>query len=321
MNHLQVYSYPEMATKQDLNKNTANNMNCSLCAKLLDILKHKPEGDTELKCDKCDDESDPVVAFCVDCSLCLCNDCNKAHSKQNKTHDIVLLDKISQPSFCPEHPKYTIEHFCKTCDKFSCLFCAMSRHVGDDHDNDVIEKMAYKHRKLLLEIIAPLAEMIENLSKAEANIVSTQEKIKEQANEIDQEIDKCYYEQLQELNKRHKQLKEELRDAVSRKDKALKKQLEEMKPVQDELVGLKALHEDLAKTSDRQVLSKKQQDVEDQLKKVSDQHNNLTTLPVESYTMIFNPSKEPCVQLGHLCTDLTAEVPLIPKYTIVNKKS
>ena len=295
-------------------------MNCSLCAKLLDILKHKPEGETELKCDKCDDKSDPVVAFCVNCSLCLCNDCNMAHSKQNKTHDIVLLDKTSQPSFCPEHPKYTIEHYCKTCDKFSCLFCAMSHHVGDDHDNDVIEKMAYKHRKLLLKIIAPLDEMIENLSKAEANIVSTQEKIKEQANEIDQEIDKCYYEQLKELNKRHKQLKEELRDTVSRKDKALKKQLEEMKPVQDELVGLKVLHEDLAKTSDRQVLSKKQQDVEDQVKKVSDQHNNLTALPVESYTMAFNPSKEPCVQLGHLCTDLTSEVPLMPKYAVVNKK-
>ena len=313
--------YTEMAAKQDLNKNTANNMNCSLCAKLLDILKYKPEGETELKCDKCDDESDPVVAFCIDCTLCLCNDCNKAHSKQNKTHDIVLLDQTSQPSFCPEHPKYTIEHYCKMCDKYSCLYCAMSHHVGDDHDNDVIEKMAYKHRKLLHDIIAPVEEMIENLSKAEANIVSTQEKITEKATEIDQEIDKCYYEQLQELNKRHKQLKEQLNNAVLRKDKALKKQLEEIKSVQDELVGLKEQREDLEKTSDRQVLSKKQQDTENQLKKVSDRHNNLTTLPVESYTMAFNPSKESCVQLGHLCTDLTAEVPLMPKYFIINKKA
>ena len=36
--------------------------------------------------------------------------------------------------------------------------------------------------------------------------------------------------------------------------------------------------------------------------------------------MAFNPSKESCVQLGHLCTDLTAEVPAMPKYVIVNKK-
>ena len=173
---------------------------------------------------------------------------------------------------------------------------------------------------MLRKIITPVDEMIENLSKAEANIISTQKKIKEQANEIDQEIDKCYYEQLQELNKRYKQLKEQLHSAVLRKDEALKKQMEEMKSVQDELVGLKQSGEELEKISDHKVLSKKQQDVEDQLKKVSDRHNNLTTLPVKSYTMAFNLSKESCVQLGHLCTDLTAEVPAMPKYAIINKK-
>ena len=35
-----------MAAKQEANKNTANNMNCSLCTKLINILKHKPEGET-----------------------------------------------------------------------------------------------------------------------------------------------------------------------------------------------------------------------------------------------------------------------------------
>ena len=196
----------------------------------------------------------------------------------------------------------------------------MSHHVGDNHDNDIIEKMAYKHRKLLCEIIAPVEEMSKNLSKAKANIVSTQEKIKEQGSEIDQEIDKCYVEQLQELNKHHKQLKKQLQDAVSQKDEALKKQLNEIKSVQDELVGMKALREDLEKTSDRKILSKNQQDIENQVKKVSDRHNNLSTLPVESYTMAFNPFKKSSVQLGHLCTDLTVEIPFIPNYVVINKK-
>ena len=75
----------------------------------------------------------------------------------------------------------------------------------------------------------------------------------------------------------------------------------------------------IEKISDCKESSKKQQDVEDQLKKVSDQHKNLNTQPVESYTMAFNPSKEPCVQLGHL-SDLTAEVHLMPKYAFVNKE-
>ena len=322
------YRYTEdllMAAKQEINKNMANNMNCSLCTKFINILKHKPEGETELKCDECGDDNDPVVALCVDCELYLCQDCNKPHSKKNKTHDIVSLHLVTgeegagQPTrkvlYCPNHQKNELDYYCKTCDKIVCLYCTVKDHVG--HTHDIVEKTASEHRNVLRKIITPVDEMIENFSKAEANIVSTQKKIKEQANEIDQEIDKCYYEQLQELNKRHKQLKEQLHNAVLRKDEALKKQLEEMKSVQDELVGLKQLREELEKISDHKVLSRKQQD---QLKKVSDRHNNLTTLPVESYTMAFNPSKEPCVQLGHLCTDLTAEVPLMPKYVVVNKK-
>ena len=150
-----------------------------------------------------------MVAFCVDCELCLCKICHAYHHKKHKTHEILPLDKISQPRFCPEHPNYTIEHYCKTCDKFSCLYCAMTYHKGD-HDNDIIEKMAYKHRKLLCDTIAPVEEMIENLSKAEDGINQTQEKIKEQASEIDQEINKCYDGQLQKLNEHHKQLKKQL---------------------------------------------------------------------------------------------------------------
>ena len=159
---------------QETNKNTANN--CSLCTKFIKILKHKPENETELKCDKCDDDNDPVVALCVDCRLCLCKDCHNAHSKQNKRHDLISV--APQPRSCPEHPKYTIEHYCRTCDKFSCLYCVMSRHVGDDHDDDVIEKMAYKHRKFLCEIIAPVEEMSKHQYKAKDDIVSTQEKTK-----------------------------------------------------------------------------------------------------------------------------------------------
>ena len=311
-----------MAAKQEMNKNTANNMNCSLCTKFINILKHKPEGETEpLKCDDCG-KDDPVVALCVDCELYLCQDCNKYHSKKNSQHNIVPLGDVPSVAerilYCPNHQKNELDYYCKTCDKIVCLYCTVKDHVG--HLHDTVEKTASEHRNVLMKIITPVEEMSKNLSKAEANIVSTQEKIKEQASEIDQEIDKCYVEQLQELNKRHKQLKEQLHVAVSRKDESLKKQLEEMKSVQDELVGMKELREGLEKTTDRKVLSKKQQDVENQVKKVSDRYNNLSTLPVESYTMAFNPSKESCVQLGHLCTDLTVEIPFMPNYVVINKK-
>ena len=79
-----------MAAEQEINKNTANNMNCSLCTKFIKILKNKPEGKIELKCDKCSDD-DPLVSLCIDCELFLCKVCHEYHSKKHKTHDIVSL--------------------------------------------------------------------------------------------------------------------------------------------------------------------------------------------------------------------------------------
>ena len=153
-----------------------------------------------------------------------------------------------------------------------------------------------------MKIITPVEEMSKNLSKAEANIVSTQEKIKEQASEIDQEIDKCYVEQLQELNKHHKQLKKQLQDAVSEKEKALKEQLNDVTALQDELTGIKELREGLEKTPDHKVFSTKKQDVETRMQKVSEQYKSLNTQPVEYDNFEFVPAKSYSFLLGNLFT-------------------
>ena len=288
-------------------------MNCSLCTKFINILKHKPEGETELKCDECGDDNDPVVALCVDCELYLCQVCHDCHKKKNKTHDIVSLRLVTgeeaagQPTrkvlYCPDHQRNELDYFCKTCNKIVCLYCTVKDHVG--HTHEIVEKTASEHRNVLRKIITPVDEMIENLSKAEANIVSTQEKIKEQANEIDQEIDKCYVEQLQELNKHHKQLKKQLNDAVSEKEKALNEQLNDVTSLQDELKNVEELREGLEKTPDHKIFSTKKQDVETRMQKVSEQYKkyeSLNTQPVEYDNFKFVPAKSYSFLLGNLFT-------------------
>ena len=312
-----------MAAKQEMNKNSANNMNCSLCTKFIKILKHKPEGETELKCDECGDDNDPVVALCVECELYLCKVCHDYHIKKHRTHDVLSLDSIRKEGttvhptgkvlYCPEHQKNELDYYCKTCDKIVCLYCTVKDHVG--HTHDIVEKTASEHRNMLIKIIAPVEEMSDNLSKAEANIVSTQEKIKEQASEIDKEIDKCYVEQLKELNEHHKQLKKQLRDAVSQKEDALKEQLKDVTSLQDELKGVKKLQEGLEKTTDRKILSTKKQDIEIHMQKVSERYKNLNTEPVDYDNFEFVPAESYSFLLGHLFTfanPYTSEVINLP---------
>ena len=266
-------SYKEFI-KQEMTENSANNMNCSLCTKFIKILKHNPECGTELKCDECSDDDDPVVALCVECKCFLCQDCSKVHSKKNKSHDILSLSSIEKgPAiqftekvlYYPDYQKNQLDCYNKRCDKTVC------HHVGHTHD---VENTASEHRNMLMKIIAPVEEMSENLSKANANIFSTQEKIKEKAIEIDQEIDKCYVEQLQKLNVHHRELNKQLHDAVLQKEDSLKEQLKDVTSLQDEC---KKLCEGVKKTPDRKVLFIMKKDMERGVQMVSEQYKNVNT--------------------------------------------
>ena len=327
-----------MADKQETNKNTANNLSCSLCAKFLKILKLKSEDDTddetEVKCDDCGSD-EPVVALCINCTLCLCEDCNKYHRKKNKTHDVVHLNEACLPAttsgvvvqpkekifYCPKHTKNEMDYYCVTCDKIICLYCTVKDHAG--HTHDIVEVTAAKHRDELTKMIAPAQEMSENLSKAEETITAMKDKIQKQVEQVDAMIDKCYTEQLTKLNEHHQQLKKQLQDELSHKEIALTTQLEDIKLVQDQLVNMKKQHDGLEKTPDRKILFKKKEDIESSMKEISDKYKTLNTLPVETDSIEFVPVNNPNLMLGHLFTSAhphTSEVVNLPHNIGYNTK-
>ena len=119
---------------------------------------------------------------------------------------------------------------------------------------------------------------------------------------MDHEIDKCYVQQLQKLNEHHRQLKEQLHDAVSQKDKALEEQLMEVTSLQDKLKGVKQLRESLETIPNHKVFSTKEQDVEIRMQKVSEQYKCLNTEPAEYDNFEFVPAKSYSFLLGDLFT-------------------
>ena len=252
-----------MAAKQEINKNTAALANnCFLCVKLINLLRHKPEGETELKCEDCRKDGS-VVALCIDCELYLCNVCHGYHSNKFNEHNIV-----------------------------------------DAPSHGLVDRAAASvHRNVLMKKITPVEEMSKNLSKAKGDIIGTEQKVKEQASEIDQEIEKCYFEQLQELKEHHKQLKKQVHDAVSQKVEVLKKKLTDLTLLQDELTELS---ECIKKTPDHKILSISEQDIENRMQKVNNQYKTLNTQPAVYDTLEFVPNKSCTSLLGDRFTTSTA---------------
>ena len=295
------------------------------------VLKRKVEGEEEVKCDECD-ENDPVVAYCAECNMFFCQICHELHKRSKRFcgHGIVPLTELRsnkdvtiQPKtkapICKEHD-IELLFYCETCEQLICMYCTVKEHNG--HNHDTVKKMATKHRNELKDVTAPVDEMIRDLSEAHDNIDKMKKKIRRQGDEVDKKIDQHYNELVQKLMKQKEQVKQQARDAVSQKEKALTIQLEEVEYAQAEVLSMKELKDAIEKSSDQEALSAKKQ-VIDRMQQITDKFNKLNTDSLQSATMEFVPSKESFPQFGQLFTHIdpgACEVVNLPNYITVGKE-
>ena len=295
------------------------------------ILKRKVEGETEVKCDECSGE-DPVVAFCPDCTLFLCHVCNEHHKRSIKSrgHGIVPLTELRskkdvaiQPKpkamMCREHD-IELLFYCETCDQLVCMYCTVKDHNG--HNHDTVKKMVDKHRQELKKVTAPAQQMIKGLSDTHDHIEKMRKKIRQQGDEVNEEIDQHYDRAIQKLMEQKAQLKQQVCNIVSQKEKAVTTRLEEVEYAQAEVLSMMELNDAVEKSSDQEVLSVKKQ-VIDRMQQIADKYKKVNIPPVQQATMEFVPTKEVLPQFGLLCSvdPQNCEVVDLPKCIIKGKET
>ena len=295
------------------------------------ILKKKVDGEQEVKCDECN-EDDPVVSFCPDCNSFLCLTCNDYHKRSKKyfNHAVVPLTELKSNKetsiqakvkipLCKEHDEQ-LKYYCETCDELVCMYCTVKKHNGHHHDS--VKQMATKHRNELKKITDPVEGMIKNLSEAHNSIEKMKKKIRRRGEEVDKKIDQYYGELLRKLLKQKDEMKQQVNDTVSQKEKAVTTQLEEVASMQAELMSMKELTDALKQSSDQEALSAKKQ-VSDRVQQLTKKYKKLNIQPVESSAMDFVPTKEPFPLFGHLYAHVnphTSEVTNLPQCMLVGKK-
>ena len=294
------------------------------------ILKCKVKGEGEVKCDECN-RDDPVVAFCQDCTLFLCDVCNEYRKRSKKFlgHCIISLTELRskkdvaiQPKpkamMCREHD-IELLFYCETCDQLVCMYCTVKDHIG--HNHDTVKKMVGKHRQELKKITTPVEEMIRGLSDIHDNIENTRNKIRQQGDEVNKKIDQHYDEVIQKLMEQKEQLKQQVHDTVSQKVRAVITQLEEVEYAQKEVLGIKELKDAIEKSSDQEVLSVKKQ-VIDRMQQAADKYRRVNLPPVQQATMEFVPTNVTLTWFGLFCSidPHNCEVVDMPKYSIKGMK-
>ena len=268
------------------------------------VLQRKVEGEEEVKCDKCDEDK-PVVSYCPDCNVFLCNHCNDNHKRYRRFHPHCIIPLTEMRSkkdtvaknvelpICKEHNE-KLQYYCETCEQLVCLYCTVKDHIG--HNHDTAKKMAGRYRQKLKEIIAPFEEMV---TEAHVKMSNMRMKIIQQGNEAIEQIDQHYDELVQQLLEQKEQLKQQVLDTVLQKEIAMTAQIEQVEYVKAKVLSLAELKDVVEKSSDQEALSAKKE-VLDCVQQLSDEYTELLTQRVESSIMQFMPRRQPFPQFGQV---------------------
>ena len=175
------------------------------------------------------------------------------------------------------------------------------------------------------KITAPVEEMIRGLSDTHDNIEKMMKKIIQQGDEVNEKIDQHYDGLIQKLMEQKQQLKQQVHDMVSQKEKAVTTQLAELEHVQVDVLCMKELNDAVEKYFDQELLSVKKQ-VIDRMQKITDKYNLVYLPPVQPDIMKFVPNKDVLPQFGSIYSTArpdphNCEAFDLPKYSINGKKT
>ena len=173
---------------------------------------------SSLRCGLCE-STDPVVSFCNDCFLPLCEFCQKAHQrlKQYYGHDVKSIDEIDSQLLskrkrkrashlvCLKHPTQVPQIFCSSCDELVCCECVIEGHKGHEFVG-VNSETRLAMEKQLSDASSSVCTVLE-VFKKDLEYVETVEKVTNSTgmkNQVD--IQKTFDEFISILQKRRDNL-------------------------------------------------------------------------------------------------------------------
>lgn len=107
---------------------------------------------SEVKCDVC---SGGARDCCLDCEMCLCENCTLEHQTDND--DVHTVIPVWEQMYCLHHQKRIVNTFCETCDKFVCVVCL---HMHNKNHSLLKMKDWAQYRSHLIQGKCELAKML-----------------------------------------------------------------------------------------------------------------------------------------------------------------
>ena len=185
-------------------------------------------GKVEVKCEGCTDSGDQAEAFCHQCDEFICKECVKSHKRMKlfASHEVNSLEDLKQgrarqiavkdppTNNCHIHEEPLIV-YCFDCDTVICHHCTAKVHR--DHNFEFSKITAPDTKTSLLEELASLKQVTDNLSSAVEDIQTTKQEVEAQGDSVANTIHTSFNELQQILEKRKNELLHEASSKVQKK--------------------------------------------------------------------------------------------------------
>ena len=178
----------------------------------------RAHGKVEVKCELCPDSVDKAEAFCRQCAMFICKNCNEQHKKLKilLAHEVASLEDLKQgrakPIVVKEDPasvKCTDHNeplviYCFDCDTFICRDCTIKDHR--DHNFEFCKKAAATTKSNLLEKLELLKTQSSSLSHAVEEVRTTKQELEAHRDTVANTIKTSFKELRDILDNREREL-------------------------------------------------------------------------------------------------------------------
>ena len=202
-------------------------------------MEQQISGETPPSCQSCDNELG-AIALCLQCDAFLCTACVAVHKKLKllSSHQVVSFDDVKtgkinlrrildqKREHCSVHPDKLLELFCKEEGCFICLGCAVVKHR--DHEYEEVFAVAEQYRAEIDCTLSDVRAGLKKLEKAVDEVRDRQSQIQLRKLENTLRVEKTFEEIMLALNKRKKQITDNINETAAGRIKALDKQCEEL---------------------------------------------------------------------------------------------
>ena len=213
-------------------------------------------------------------------------------------HRTMKYSVTSTPTTCLTHKHQELAIFCETCENILCRDCVTDYHK--EHQYDLIQNVAKKHRKALLEMLEPRLTQHRSLSQAIVKFDKTKSEISRKQYLLSREIDTAIDGAVQKLKEQRRRLHTKLTSSTTHKLSVLLTRRQQLTRTHSEfnknISAIKNATEHLTDTdfvfkmselkAQLEQVAKKAQNISLSLPAFTDEH--LHTAPQDTLTVVSN---------------------------------